>query len=94
MLDYYEGNTIYCKSFEVEKFRGFRGSFGKRETFIVKHFHLVLKMAGHGPGSSLKNSCDLLSALGKVSGIMLPSQNYLIYGSNAPDKINIAAISQ
>ena len=68
--------TIYCKLFEVEKFRGFHGSIGKRETFTVKHFHLVLKMAGHGPGSFLKNSCDLLFALKKVSGIMLPSQNY------------------
>ena len=44
--------------------------------FYVKHFHLVLKMTGHGPGCSLKNSCDLLSALGKFSRIMLPSQNY------------------
>ena len=69
--------TVYCKSFEVEKFRGFCGSIGKRETFTVKHFHFVLKIAGHrGPGSSLKNSCDLLFALGKVSGIKLPSQNY------------------
>ena len=68
--------TVYCKSFEVEKFCGFCRSIGKRETFTVKHFHLVLKVAGHSPGFSLKNSCDLLSALGKVSGIMLPSQNY------------------
>ena len=35
------------------------------------------------------NSCDLLSALGKVFGIMLASQNYGIHSSNAPDKINI-----
>ena len=76
MIDYYEGNTVYCKSFKVEKFHRFRGPFGKHQTFTVKHFHLVLKMASHGPGSSLKNSCDVLSALGKVSGIMLPSQNY------------------
>ena len=46
------------------------------QKFTVRHFHLVLKVAGHGPGSSLKNTYDLLSALGKVSGIMLPSQNY------------------
>ena len=43
-------------------------------------------MAGHGPGSSLKNSCDLLSALGKVSGAF---PELLIHGSNVPDKINI-----
>ena len=57
--------TVYCKSFEVEKFHGFCGSIGKRKTFIVKHFDLVLKIASHGPGFSLKNFCDLLSALGK-----------------------------
>ena len=69
-------STVYCKSFEVEKFCGFFGSIGKRETFTVKNFQLILKMVGHGPGSSLKNFCDLLSTLGKVSGMMLPSQNY------------------
>ena len=69
-------NTVYCKSFKVEKFHGFHGSIGKHKTFTVKHFHLVLKMADHSPGSSLKNSCNLLSTLKKVSGIMLPSQNY------------------
>ena len=42
--DYY----VYCKSFKVEKFLGFHGSIGKHETFTVKHFHLVLKMAGQG----------------------------------------------
>ena len=26
----------------------------KRETFTVKHFRFVLKMAGHSPGSTLK----------------------------------------
>ena len=31
-------NTVYCKSFEVEKFRGFRGLIGDRETFPVKDF--------------------------------------------------------
>ena len=31
-------NTVYCKSFEVEKFRGFRGLTGDRETFPVKDF--------------------------------------------------------
>ena len=61
-------------------------SISKRITLTVKHFHLVLKIAGDSPGSSLKNSCDLLSTLGKVSGIMLQ----LIHGSKAPDKINIA----
>ena len=48
----YFTNTVYCKSFEVEKFCRFCGSIGKRETFTVKHFHLVLKMVGHGPGFS------------------------------------------
>ena len=58
--------TVYCKSFKVEKFRR---SIVKRKTFTVKHFRLVLanidsifsvssymvlKMAGHGPGPSLK----------------------------------------
>ena len=69
-------HTVYCKLFEVENFCGFCGSIGKHKTFTVKHFHLVLKMVDHSPGSSLKNFCDLLSALGKVSGIMLRSQNY------------------
>ena len=81
---------IYCKSFEVEKFHGFCESIVKRKTFTVKHFCLVLKMVVHGPGSSLKQFCDLLSTLEKVSGIMLPSQNYLIHSSNVPDNINIA----
>ena len=31
-------DTVYCKSFEVEKFRGFRGLTGDRETFPVKDF--------------------------------------------------------
>ena len=31
-------HTVYCKSFEVEKFRGFRGLTGDRETFPVKDF--------------------------------------------------------
>ena len=30
--------TVYCKSFEVEKFRGFRGLTGGRKTFPVKVF--------------------------------------------------------
>ena len=68
--------TVYCKSFKVEKFCGFCRLIGKHETFTVKYFHLVLKMANQIPGSSLKNSCDLLSALGKASGTMLPFQNY------------------
>ena len=68
--------VTYCELFDVEKFCGFHGSIGKRKTFTVKHFHLVLKMAGHSPGPSLKNSCDLLSALGKVFGIMLQSSHF------------------
>ena len=28
--------TIYCKSFEVEKCRGFHGLIGNHETFLVK----------------------------------------------------------
>ena len=47
-------STVYCKLFKVEKFCGFRRSIGKHKTFTVKHFHLVLKMVGHDPGSSLK----------------------------------------
>ena len=30
--------TVYCKSFEVEKFHGFRGLIGDRETFPAKLF--------------------------------------------------------
>ena len=82
-------NTVYCKLFEVEKFHGFCRSIDKCKAFTEKHFCLVLKMAGHSPGSTLIESCDSLSTLGKVSGVMPPSQNYL-HGSNAPDKINIA----
>ena len=47
-------HTVYCKSFKVEKIHGFCRSIDKRETFMLKHFRLVLKMAGHGPGSTLK----------------------------------------
>ena len=71
------------------KLHGFRGSIGKSITFTIKYFHFdnrALKMVSHRP---LGHSCDLLSTLGKVSGIMPPSQNYGIRGSNAPDKINI-----
>ena len=46
-------------------------------------------MADHSPGSSLKNSCYLLSALKKVSGIIPPSQNYGIHCSDVPDDIII-----
>ena len=46
-------------------------------------------MAGHGPGSSLKEFCDLLSALGKVSRIMPLSQTYGLHRSNMLDKIII-----
>ena len=38
--------TVCYKLFVVEKFRGFRRSIGKHKTFMVKHFHLVLRMAG------------------------------------------------
>ena len=31
-------HTVYCKLFEVEKFRGFRELIGDRETFPAKHF--------------------------------------------------------
>ena len=31
-------HTVYCKSFEAEKFRGFRGLIGDRETFPAKLF--------------------------------------------------------
>ena len=31
--------TVYCKSFEVEKFCGFCRSICNRKTFPVKHFH-------------------------------------------------------
>ena len=39
-------NTVYCKSFEVEKFHDFRRLTGNRETFPVKSFPSgkVLKM--------------------------------------------------
>ena len=50
-------DTVYRKSFEVEKFRRFHESILKRKSFTVKHFHFdntTLKMAGYGPGSSLK----------------------------------------
>ena len=49
-------HAVYCKSLKVEKICRFCGPIGKCKTFTVKHFHLVLKMAGHGtcPGSSLK----------------------------------------
>ena len=29
-------STVYCKSFTVEKFHGFRGLIGDREAFLVK----------------------------------------------------------
>ena len=73
------------------KFCGFHGSIGKHETFTVKHFHLVLQMAGHGPESSLKYSCNLLSAcLGEGLWNNAAFPELLIHGSNMSDKINIA----
>ena len=41
MCDTYQ-YTVYCKLFEVEKFRGFRRLIGDRKTFPVKLFILVL----------------------------------------------------
>ena len=78
---------VYYKLFEVEKFRRFRKSIAKRKTFTVKHFHLVLKMAGHGPGSTLKEFTFCLGE-GLWSNAAFPE--LLIHSSNAPDKINIA----
>ena len=46
-------------------------------------------MAGHDPGSSLKEFLLFTFHFGKVSGIILPSQNYGKRGSNVPDKIII-----
>ena len=40
--------TVYCKLFEVEKFRGFRGLIGDRETFLAKHFCSSFKLEYHG----------------------------------------------
>ena len=40
--------TVYCKLFEVEKFRGFRGLIGDRETFPAKHFPSSFKLECHG----------------------------------------------
>ena len=34
----YQCTTVYCKLFKVEKFCGFRGLIGDRETFPAKHF--------------------------------------------------------
>ena len=41
-------NTVYCKLFEVEKFRGFRGLLGDRETFPAKLFRSSFKLEYHG----------------------------------------------
>ena len=40
--------TVYCKLFKVEKFRGFRGLIGDRETFPAKHFRSSFKLECHG----------------------------------------------
>ena len=40
--------TVYCKLFEVEKFRSFRGLIGDRETFPAKHFRSSFKLECHG----------------------------------------------
>ena len=78
---------IYCKSFEVEKFCGFHRSIGKRKTFTVKHFHLVLKMAGHGSGSCIR---VIYFLSWECLWNNAACQELLIHGSNVPDKINIA----
>ena len=38
----------YCKLFEVEKFCGFRGLIGDRETFPAKLFRSSFKLEYHG----------------------------------------------
>ena len=40
-------NTIYCKLFEVQKFCGFCGLIGERETFPAKHFRSSYKVECH-----------------------------------------------
>ena len=40
--------TVYCKLFEVEKFRGFCGLIGDRETFPAKLFCSGFKLEYHG----------------------------------------------
>ena len=40
--------TVYYKLFEVEKFHGFRGLLGDRETFPAKHFRSSFKLEYHG----------------------------------------------
>ena len=60
--------TVYCKSFEVEKFHRFHRSIGKCKTFTVKPFHFdnrVLKMAGNSPGS-------FLNRVGRILVIYFP----------------------
>ena len=42
-----ETSTVYCKLFEVEKFRGFRGLIGDSETFPAKHFRSSFKLECH-----------------------------------------------
>ena len=83
-------HTVYCKLFKVEMIRGFCGSIDKRETFILKHFRLVLKMAGHGPGSTLKQFLWFTFRLGEGLWSNAAFPELLIHGSNTPDKINIA----
>ena len=41
-------NTVYCKLFKVEKFRGFRGLIGDRKTFPAKLFRSSFKLEYHG----------------------------------------------
>ena len=47
-------------------------------------------MASHGPGSSLKNSCDFIFRLGEGLWSNAAYLELLIHGSNVPDEINIA----
>ena len=89
LVSYYLVMCVYYiyrhrKSFEVEKLCGFCGSIDTHETFTVKHFLLVLKMAGHGPGSTLKEFTFHLGE-GLSSNAAFPE--LLIHGSNMPVKL-------
>ena len=44
----YKPNTVYCKLFEVEKFRGFRRLIVDHETFPAKLFQSSFKLEYHG----------------------------------------------
>ena len=82
-------DTVYCKSFEVEKFRGFCWSIVKHETFTVKHLSLAFKMTGHSPRCFLKEFLWITFCLGEGFWNNAAFPGLLIHGSNAPNKINI-----